>query len=139
MLTNLLGNAIKFTPDEGEIRVHSEVLRDGSAMVQVSVSDTGIGIAPEDQEKVFEKFQQVGETLSDKTKGTGLGLAICQEIVGHYGGRMWVKSELGHGSTFFFTLPVTRQVDMEVAPEAGNGGGSWGWEKDDSGGEVEST
>ena len=133
VVTNLLSNAIKFTPEEGEIWVQAKFLPEGSGMVQVSVSDTGIGIAPEDQEKVFEKFRQMGDTLSDKPKGTGLGLPICKEILEHYGGRIWVESELGKGSTFFFTLPVARKVDVEVLV-AGNGGGSWGWEKDNSGG-----
>ena len=72
----------------------------------MSVTDTGMGIAPVDQPKVFERFKQVGDTLTDKPKGTGLGLPICREIVEHHGGRVWVESELGKGSTFSFSLPV---------------------------------
>jgi len=75
----------------------------------VSVSDTGLGIAPADQPKVFERFKQVGDTLTDKPKGTGLGLPICKEIVEHHGGRIWVESALGRGSTFFFSLPMTAE------------------------------
>ena len=78
--------------------------KDGELVV--SVTDSGIGIAPADQPKVFEKFKQVGDTLTDKPKGTGLGLPICKEIVEYHGGRIWVESEPGHGSTFSFTLPV---------------------------------
>jgi len=77
--------------------------RDGS--VEISVTDTGIGIAPEDQEKVFEEFRQVG-TATKKVEGTGLGLTLCRKFVELHGGRIWVKSELGVGSTFTFTLPV---------------------------------
>jgi len=73
----------------------------------VSVTDTGIGIAPEDYRAVFEQFKQVGgDTLTDKPKGTGLGLPICKEIVEHHGGRIWLESEIGKGSTFSFALPV---------------------------------
>ena len=75
----------------------------------VSVSDTGVGIAPVDQPKVFERFKQVGDTLTDKPKGTGLGLPICREIVEHHGGHIWVESALGRGSTFFFSLPMTAE------------------------------
>ena len=75
----------------------------------VSVKDSGIGIAPADQPKVFEKFKQVGDTLTDKPKGTGLGLPICKEIVEYHGGRIWVESEPGQGSTFSFTLPVAER------------------------------
>ena len=72
----------------------------------VSVADSGIGITPADQAKVFEKFKQVGDTLTDKPKGTGLGLPICKEIVEYHGGRIWVESEPGHGSTFSFIIPL---------------------------------
>ena len=73
------------------------------------ITDTGIGIAPEDHDAVFEQFKQVvGDTLTDKPKGTGLGLPICKEIVEHHGGRIWLESELGKGSTFSFALPVQK-------------------------------
>lgn len=120
VMNNLLSNAIKFTPEGGEIRVGARFLKKGepegdSDMIRVSVSDTGIGIAAEDQKKVFDKFRQVGDTLTDKPKGTGLGLPICQEIVEHYGGRIWVESELGKGSTFYFTVPVMEKTEAEVS------------------------
>ena len=102
VVLNLLSNAIKFTPEGGRIEVVA-VPRDGS--VEVSVSDTGVGIVPEDQEKVFEEFRQVG-TADKKAEGTGLGLTLCRKFVELHGGRIWVKSELGGGSTFTFTIPV---------------------------------
>jgi signal transduction histidine kinase len=102
VVLNLLSNAIKFTPDGGRIDVGA-VPKDGFA--EVSVTDTGIGIAPEDQEKVFEEFRQVG-TAAKKVEGTGLGLTLCRKFVELHGGRIWVKSELGVGSTFTFTIPV---------------------------------
>ena len=75
--------------------------------VEVSVSDTGIGIAPEDQEKVFEEFHQVG-TAAKKVEGTRLGLTLCRKFVELHGGRIWLKSQEGIGSTFTFTIPVRR-------------------------------
>jgi two-component system, NtrC family, sensor kinase len=104
VVLNLLSNAIKFTPEGGRIEV-AAVPRDGS--VEVSVSDTGVGIAPEDQEKVFEEFQQVG-TAAKKVEGTGLGLTLCRKFVELHGGKIWVKSELGAGSIFTFTIPLRR-------------------------------
>ena len=101
VILNLLSNAIKFTPEGGRIDVGA-VPKDG--FVAVSVSDTGIGIAPEDQEKVFEEFRQVG-TVAKKIEGTGLGLTLCRKFV-ELGGRIWVKSQEGEGSTFTFTIPV---------------------------------
>ncbi|MFB2967519.1 response regulator, partial [Aerosakkonema sp. BLCC-F183] len=77
-----------------------------SEAIIVSVIDTGMGIAPEDLHKVFEKFQQVGDTLTDKPKGSGLGLPICKQIVEHHGGTIWVESQPKHGSNFSFTLPI---------------------------------
>ncbi|HWI16230.1 MAG TPA: ATP-binding protein [Vicinamibacterales bacterium] len=99
---NLISNAVKFT-DAGTITCRAT--RQGQSVV-VSVVDTGVGIAPADQPKVFERFKQVGDTLTDKPKGTGLGLPICREIVEHHGGQVWVESEIGKGSTFSFSLPV---------------------------------
>ncbi|MDZ8188102.1 MAG: PAS domain S-box protein [Nostoc sp. ChiSLP02] len=102
VLINLISNAIKFTAS-GSItcRIQKE-----SNAICMSIIDTGVGIAPEDQPKVFEKFRQVGDTLTDKPKGTGLGLPICKQIVEHHGGRIWVESELGKGSTFSFIIPI---------------------------------
>jgi signal transduction histidine kinase len=99
---NLLSNAIKFTPEGGRIEV-AAVPVDG--FVEVSVSDTGVGIAPEDQEAVFEEFRQVGAS-DKKAEGTGLGLTLCRKLIALHGGRIWVKSQVGQGSTFTFTIPV---------------------------------
>jgi GAF domain-containing protein len=104
VLLNLLSNAIKFTPEGGRIDVHA-VPRDG--VVKVSVTDTGVGIAPEDQEAVFEEFRQVG-TADKKVEGTGLGLALSRKFIELHGGKIWVKSQVGAGSTFTFTVPVRR-------------------------------
>jgi PAS domain S-box-containing protein len=106
VLINLLSNAIKFT-DHGAINCQARRVDGG---IEVTVSDTGMGISPEDQPKVFEQFVQVGDTLTDKPKGTGLGLPICKQIVEHHGGRIWVESEIGKGSTFAFTLPINGAV-----------------------------
>ena len=102
VVLNLLSNAIKFTPEGGRIEVRA-VPVDGS--VEISVTDTGVGIAPEDQEPIFEEFKQVG-TAAKKVEGTGLGLALSRRFVELHGGRIWVESEVGVGSTFTFTLPV---------------------------------
>jgi len=104
VILNLLSNAIKFTPEGGKIDVHA-VAKDG--MVEVSVTDTGVGIAPEDQEAVFEEFRQVG-TADKKVEGTGLGLALSRKFIALHGGKIWVKSQVGEGSTFTFTVPVRR-------------------------------
>jgi len=102
ILLNLLSNALKFTPEGGKICVGVD-LRDG--MAEISVTDTGVGIAPEDQEAVFEEFRQVG-AAEKKVGGTGLGLAISRKFIELHGGRIWVKSQVGTGSTFAFTLPL---------------------------------
>jgi two-component system, NtrC family, sensor kinase len=102
VVLNLLSNAIKFTPEGGRIEVGA-VSKDG--LVEVSVSDTGVGIAPEDQEAVFQEFRQVG-TAEKKAEGTGLGLTLCRKFIELHGGRIWVKSQLGEGATFTFTIPV---------------------------------
>ena len=113
VVINLISNAVKFT-DAGSI-VCSAHLED--AKVVVSVKDSGIGISPADQPKVFERFKQVGDTLTDKPKGTGLGLPICKEIVEYHGGTIWVDSIPGQGSTFSFTLPVPEKTyQMELLP-----------------------
>jgi len=99
---NLLSNAVKFTPS-GSVTISAR--RAGDEII-VAVADTGIGIAPEDHDRVWEQFGQAGDTLTDKPRGTGLGLPISREIVEHHGGRMWLESAHGAGSTFSFTLPV---------------------------------
>ena len=105
VLLNLLSNALKFTPEGGRVDVRAG-LRDDLA--EISVADTGVGIAPEDQEAVFEEFRQVG-TAAKKVEGTGLGLALSRKFVELHGGRIWVQSQVGEGSTFTFTLPVRRE------------------------------
>lgn len=105
VLTNLISNAIKFT-EHGSVTVRAGLFPGNSRMMQVSVIDTGIGIAPEDQGKLFKKFHQLGEMLTNKPHGMGLGLRLCKEIVEHHGGRIWVESAVGSGSTFSFTLPI---------------------------------
>jgi len=105
VLLNLLSNALKFTPEGGRVDVRAESRGD---VVEISVTDTGVGIAPEDQETVFEEFRQVG-AMEKKVEGTGLGLALSRRFIELHGGHMWVKSEVGAGSVFAFTLPIAGQ------------------------------
>jgi len=105
ILLNLLSNAVKFTPDGGRIDVRA---RQDDSFVRISVADTGVGIAQEDQEAVFEEFRQVGRNYTSKQEGTGLGLALTRRFVELHGGTISVESEPGKGSTFTFTLPRTR-------------------------------
>jgi signal transduction histidine kinase len=102
VLVNLLSNAVKFTPEGGRVEVG--VAR-ANGSVEISVRDTGIGIAAEDQEAIFEEFRQVGSDYARKREGTGLGLPLAKRFVELHGGRIWVKSEVGRGSTFTFSLP----------------------------------
>jgi signal transduction histidine kinase len=118
VVINLLSNAVKFTA-AGSVTVR--VAASGADEVVVSVADTGPGIAPADQARVFEAFAQAGDTLTDKPRGTGLGLPISREIVEEHGGRLWLESEVGRGSTFAFALPV-----RPVASAAGAAGGPAG-------------
>jgi Na+/proline symporter/nitrogen-specific signal transduction histidine kinase len=105
VLLNLLSNAIKFCDKSaGWIRIGLQVQAEA---VEVSVSDNGPGISPADQKIIFDKFRQVGDTLTDKPQGTGLGLPICRHIITYFGGELRVESQLGHGATFIFTLPFT--------------------------------
>jgi signal transduction histidine kinase len=104
VLLNLLSNALKFTPEGGHIEVRATV---NEGMAEVAVADTGVGIAPEDQAAVFEEFRQVG-TADKKVEGTGLGLALSRKFIELHGGRIWVTSQVGQGSTFTFRLPVRR-------------------------------
>ncbi len=112
VMVNLFSNAVKFT-NKGSVKCRAEHEDDS---IVVSVTDTGIGISEEDKASVFEKFKQVGDTLTDKPQGTGLGLPICREIVEHHGGKMWVESDLGNGSTFFFSIPVSKEVSEKMRP-----------------------
>jgi CheY-like chemotaxis protein len=110
VVINLISNAVKFT-EKGSVTCR--VSQTDNA-IAVSVIDTGIGIAEADQPLVFERFKQIGDTLTDKPKGTGLGLPICKQIVEHHGGTLWVESELGKGSNFSFTLPITAGATVEL-------------------------
>jgi GAF domain-containing protein len=103
VLLNLVGNAVKFTSEGGRVWVRTDT-EDGA--VRVEVGDTGPGIAPQDQERIFLEFQQAGSDAG-KPQGTGLGLALARKFVEMHGGKIWVESELGKGSRFFFTLPVS--------------------------------
>jgi signal transduction histidine kinase len=116
---NLLSNAVKFTLDGGNVSVTVRQLEDE---VQVSVSDDGIGIAAEDQARIFEEFQQAGGARTEQ--GTGLGLALARRFVELHGGRLWVESDLGRGSRFTFALPHrTLEGRTDVAP-AGDASGA---------------
>ena len=96
VIINLISNAIKFT-QQGCIVCSARVVEEN---IIVSISDTGIGIREEDKKYIFEKFSQVGDTLTNKPKGTGLGLAICKHIIEEHGGEIWVESEIGKGTIF---------------------------------------
>jgi signal transduction histidine kinase len=113
VVINLISNAVKFTPS-GSITCAARFDDGDEGTVVVSVTDTGVGIAPEDHDRVFEQFGQAGDTLTDKPRGTGLGLSICREIVEHHGGHLWLDSELGKGSRFSFSLPVRAGADDAV-------------------------
>src|SRR5688572_18165298 len=101
ILLNLFSNAVKFTPEGGRLGINARPI---NGSVEISDSDTGIGIAPEDQRKIFEQFRQIGSDYSQKIEGTGLGLTLAKKFVELHGER-FVISELGKGSTFSFTLP----------------------------------
>jgi signal transduction histidine kinase len=111
VLLNLVGNAIKFT-DKGSVEVRAAQAGD---MFELSVVDTGFGIAPEDQKKIFEEFQQVDNTSTRKKGGTGLGLSISRKIVELHGGAITVESEIGKGSTFKVTIPIHAAAAKEAA------------------------
>ena len=118
VVINLLANAVKFCdPERGHVEVRLVCSAD---QLRVEVRDNGKGIAPHDHAVIFEKFRQAGDTLTAKPHGTGLGLPISRQIVEHFGGRMWVDSELGQGATFSFTLPVASgtlrtQTELQAA------------------------
>ncbi len=102
-MLNLLSNPVKFTPVGGSVAVTAKM--NGQAM-EIAVSDTGVGIAPEDREAVFEEFRQVGRDVSKKAEGTGLGLALTRRFIELHGGAIRLESTPGKGSTFTFTLPI---------------------------------
>lgn len=115
VVTNLFSNAIKFT-NTGSVTCVVKNLKD---TLEIRIKDSGIGIKPEDIGKLFEKFKQVGEgdTVSDKPKGTGLGLTICKEIIEALGGKIWVESEYGKGSSFIFTLPAVIETALSKSKD----------------------
>jgi signal transduction histidine kinase len=132
ILFNLLSNAMKFTPDGGSVAVRARLMRDeGRGMreerasgiltseasdrlssvvprdfIEITVEDTGIGISPEDQKRLFQPFQQLDAAITKKVAGTGLGLNLCKKFIELHGGKIWVESEAGKGSRFIFTIPV---------------------------------
>ena len=110
ILLNLLSNAVKFTPEGGSINLSARQV-DGS--VEIAVTDTGIGIAPEDQATIFEEFRQVGGDYAHKKEGTGLGLTLAKKFVELHGGKIWVESEVGKGSRFIFTLPIPADAAVQ--------------------------
>ncbi|MCB1747387.1 MAG: hypothetical protein KDK06_09440, partial [Gammaproteobacteria bacterium] len=103
VMLNLLSNAVKFTPDGGRITVRARLAE--ADLLEVAVADTGIGIAPEYLETIFEEFRQAGGSYTNKQEGTGLGLSLTRRIVELHGGSIGVESEPGAGATFTFTLP----------------------------------
>ena len=109
VVINLLSNAVKFTP-KGTVSI--EAYQEKNQLI-VEVQDTGIGIAEADKHKIFERFRQAGDTLTDKPQGTGLGLPICREIIEHHGGIIWMKSEPGVGSTFYFSVPLIGEASQQ--------------------------
>jgi len=123
IMLNLLSNAVKFTPQGGMIKVSAKGV-DGS--VQISITDTGIGIKPEDIKRIFERFQQIDSKTAREYPGTGLGLALTRKFVEMHGGKIWVESEFGKGSTFTFTIPLkpiskTFQKDTTSSDAVENG------------------
>jgi signal transduction histidine kinase len=118
VLMNLIGNAIKFTPVHGRVTVSAS--RNGAESVQVSVSDTGPGVPPDEKEKIFAKFYQIAKVNGENSKGTGLGLAISKALVELHGGKIWVESAVNDGSTFFFTLPLSAPENFASVMNTGN-------------------
>ena len=109
VIVNLVSNAVKFC-DKANGRVAIRASAE-AGYLRVDIEDNGIGIAPADQGKIFERFQQAGDTLTDKPKGTGLGLPISRQILQRFGGELWVESELGKGATFSFRIPAARAAE----------------------------
>ena len=112
VLMNLIGNAVKFTPQGGKVSVAVE--KNGNDYIQISVADTGPGILPEERNRIFSKFYQVANIEKQKPKGSGLGLAISKALVEMHGGKIWMESEIGRGSTFYFTLPAQQPFKLEL-------------------------
>ncbi|MCW2791326.1 MAG: ATP-binding region, ATPase domain protein [Nocardioides sp.] len=123
VLLNLASNAVKFTEDgEVVLRAHLEDLSEEALLVRFETTDTGLGIAAHDQQRLFEPFSQADSSTTRRFGGTGLGLAICQQLVSAMGGTLGVNSTLGRGSTFWFTLPLQLALDPTVAPTRSTAG-----------------
>ncbi|MGH7613354.1 MAG: PAS domain-containing hybrid sensor histidine kinase/response regulator, partial [Gemmatimonadales bacterium] len=116
IMYNLLSNAIKFTPEGGRIRITAGPAHDTTAGIEIAVADTGIGIKPEDQRRIFQEFEQLESAYVREQQGTGLGLALTKKLVELHGGRIWVESEFGQGTTFRFVLPL--RVRTRVTPQS---------------------
>jgi signal transduction histidine kinase len=112
VLTNLIGNAIKFTPDAG--RVILEIRPTDGSWLQVSITDTGPGIPPEESSKIFDEFYQMTHPGREKSKGVGLGLAISKKLVEMHGGTIRVDSVVGEGSSFSFTVPAAERLERNA-------------------------
>jgi len=110
ILFNLMSNAIKFSPNGGSVTIDAKCIND---MVQIAITDTGIGISKEDQKKLFQPFVQVDASTSRQFEGTGLGLALVKRFVGLHGGKVWIESEPGKGSTFTFTIPIQPETGVK--------------------------
>jgi two-component system, OmpR family, sensor histidine kinase KdpD len=106
VITNLVENAAKFSPEGSIIKLEAKVAENN---LIVNVTDYGAGISPEDLGNLFNRFYQAHQVVTGKTRGTGLGLAICKGIVEAHGGRIWVESEMGKGSTFSFSIPIANK------------------------------
>ena len=115
VITNLVGNAVKFTPEEGSIRIGTYFLgeKDGLCSIKIAVSDSGIGISPEQQARLFQPFQQAESSTARNFGGTGLGLTISKRIIEMMGGTIWIESELGKGATFAFTVQLAIGAEKE--------------------------
>jgi signal transduction histidine kinase len=115
VLANLVDNAIKYAPDGGPITIR---IRGSDDVLTIGVSDAGVGVTPEQAERLFERFYRADSSLRSSTKGVGLGLYICRSLVESHGGHIWVESQFGKGSTFWFTLPVLHDVPEPVTSPA---------------------
>jgi signal transduction histidine kinase/CheY-like chemotaxis protein len=119
IMYNLLSNAIKFTPEGGRVAIVAQRAEDprGLPVVEIAVSDTGIGIKPEDHARIFEEFEQIDSPFARELRGTGLGLALTRRLIELHGGRIWLESMPNAGSTFYFTLPLSAGALPEQADE----------------------
>jgi len=140
VITNLLGNAVKFTPEGGSVSLISRLVEDedGVCLIQIEVTDSGIGISTQQQTQLFQAFQQADSNTTRKFGGTGLGLSISKNLVEKMGGMIWVESELGKGATFFFTFQAWRGASIaDVTEDTGVAEG--GVDSDSTGGASDST